>query len=172
VDQPPYSSADVGDAWYRRVLKKSELAETRNDLAQKLKGQFVRPPEGNIRPWSLELSGRLLSISGDVVEDATRKSSELNRVLTKPRYEFRGLFFASVCEVRQCGAGAFDVYLDQTVDDRAHANLVVYDAGVDAEGEIDQSLLLDLVERIEFIAPDAPRLMEIQQRAMRGHDCE
>jgi hypothetical protein len=126
-----FSLAPEDDVWYRWLLKKSEPQPGSSGIIKYYEDMFEAPTEP--RPWFLELSGRLESLSPAFLNDVRERVATLNAKRRKPDLAYRGRWKALTADIR---AANFEVMREPT-GDQAHANIVVEDAElIDAAGKI------------------------------------
>ena len=121
-------------------------------------GAAIAPPRAD-KPWTLELSGRLLSLVGDVEQES--------RDFCTPPRTFAGLMYQTVENLRSAGnsfhrnTGCPTDVIYTPIDqpgrkDLAHADLVAYGPQRDQ-----RSLIQDwLQEFIQYVRPDRCAVIE------------
>jgi hypothetical protein len=141
------------DYWIYQVLQKGVVRSTAPRInAAKLAALF-RPADG--KPWSAEISGRLLSLAIDIREFAQRRAA------TTPSFKFRHLLDISVSEVRKLSG--FDVWLTPNDDDSAHSDLTYSGPSLPADAtsytiphEILMAAADALVQSMQISDPNLP----------------
>lgn len=118
--------AEIGDYWLRVLTNEAYLRSDGTLHNGAFGGKAIGQPDD--RAWSLELSGRLLSLVTDVEAEA--------RAFCGDRMPFVGVMYQSVENLRTDGSAPLpgfptDVVFTPRDGDGAHADLVAY--GPDAE---------------------------------------
>lgn len=118
--------ADVRDHWLRVLTNEAYLRADGIVHNGAFGGKAIRQPED--RAWSLELSGRLLSLVKDVEAEA--------RAFCGDKMPFVGVMYQSVENLRTDGSAPLpgfptDVVFTPRDGDDAHADLVGYGPGAE-----------------------------------------
>ncbi len=113
----PWVLALHDDHWFRHVIEGSAM----NAAAPRVKPRYIQNHLETVegRPWSAEISGRLLSKAEDIEAAATAAATERNSVSIR----FRHVMYVKVGVVRQ--DLNLNVFSEPNADP-AHANLVAY----------------------------------------------
>ncbi|MFZ5693534.1 MAG: hypothetical protein ACOY5F_20050 [Pseudomonadota bacterium] len=117
-------AADADDVWYRIITDKKYLRADGRLRSSAFTGKAIAPPRGK-RDWNHELSGRLLSLAGDV-------SSHAKAFCVANSKLFVGVMHSQVDKLRfEIGAVTSDVRYTPRPDDEAHADFVTYNSTED-----------------------------------------
>jgi hypothetical protein len=119
-------SAHPSDIWFRVLTDKNYIKQGAIHPSAFTGRQIARPDDSKGRSWDHELSGRLRSLSTDVVAEAKAYCAELTKRLKQDR-PFSGVMF---CSVEQT-ATALDKPLSAGVNytplsDAAHGDFTFY----------------------------------------------
>lgn len=111
----PWRRAEDWDYWLRHVIEGDSIRT--KEPRVKVKYLENRLEEVAERPWTRELSGRILSKATNIEQSA-------NQAAAAQGMKFRHVIYVNVAAVRQLPE--MDVFEEQTGEDPAHANLVAY----------------------------------------------
>ena len=156
---PRFPKASSKDFWVRHLLESPDRTVFKNNSGELvinpsyLQDKFKPILE---RPWSSELSGRMLSLtfkegkSSDIRERANQVADEQNKRRDNKKLSFRNLAYAYVTEFRSFKKWKFDVYLDPNKEDPAHANLVIFNKiYVNGSSKISHEIFRDLAKIVK-----------------------
>lgn len=126
----PGQPADASDVWMRVLTDKNYWKKSDGALHNKaFTGKAISPPSES-REWTLEFSGRLLSLSKDVEAEST--------AFCKPPRNYEGVIFQKVENLRGEGNSFHkstgcrtDVIYTPKNADIAHADIVAYGPSVE-----------------------------------------
>lgn len=163
-----WNPAEDWDVWLRALTDKRQCYERVEDGKRKvflhnraLKGKVISPPLEE-RPWLIEISGKLLSLVGDPVDEGERFIARIKP--NKADAVFHGYAYAGVKTIREveripAPCAPVEVMATPKSDDVTHADTVLMlDAGeVPAEAvdvETAKQMLRDwLQEVLEVVGP-------------------
>jgi hypothetical protein len=141
--------ADDADTWVRAVTNSTHVRRGAVHHAQFKK--WLSPPDDPQAGWKLEISGQLLSLVGNIVQEGERRV-EYQRERLKAGgksvpsvLQFCGVLYASAAKVRSLPELKCDVIYDPNPNDNAHANIVVFDKGADEILTVTATLLEKLI---------------------------
>jgi hypothetical protein len=122
----PGQPAHQADVWMRVVTNAQHVTRAGKVHNKAFSGKAIAPPTEQ-KPYSLQFSGRLLSLTKDVERESTA-------FCTPPR-QYIGVMYSYVEKIRNDGTSghppcAFDVIYTPN-DDTAHADVVAYGPTVD-----------------------------------------
>lgn len=141
----PGQQADAADVWMRVLTNPRHVTKSGKVHNKAFSGKAIAPPTKS-KPWSLELSGRLLSFTKDVERESAAFCA------TPPR-QYSGVMYQQVGPIRSDGSSGdpscrIDVIFTPN-EDEAHADVVAYDLP-----ETDKYVLRDwLQELVSYAAP-------------------
>jgi hypothetical protein len=120
----PGSPAEDADIWMRILTHPEYLKKDGTVHNSAFSGRRAIAPPASDAPWSLEMSGRLLSLIQDI-------QGESEAFCVAPMM-FVGLIYQSVENLRSNGSGCTtDVVYTPKPTDNAHADLVAYADNID-----------------------------------------
>lgn len=124
-ENKPYYKAKDNDYWLRHLIEGENKTVFKDPL--KIRPKYLENKFEDVtgKPWASELSGRALSLAKDIREKADSIATSLNNPPGSSGFRFRHLSYSSVKKLRDEGNGAFDIYIEPTEEDPAHANLVI-----------------------------------------------
>jgi hypothetical protein len=145
--------ADATDVWLRVITENKYWKPNGTLHNSAFGGKAISPPDAT-KSWTLELSGRLLSLAKDAEKEG--------REFCRPPREFAGLMFQTVENLRSDGNGLLkgancktDVIFSPN-NDPAHADIVAY--GPTAENKF---VIRDwLQDMIQFFKADNCSVIE------------
>ena len=114
--------ADLSDVWLRILTSRKYVTKGVQVHNRAFGGKAIAPPAES-KPYSLEISGRLLSFVKDVEKES--------REFCKPNQEYSGVIYQVVKEIRNDGASAnpgfrTDVFFTPKPHDCAHADVAAF----------------------------------------------
>lgn len=146
-------AAASDDIWLRPVTNENHLK--RKAIHHGALKKWIAPPDDPLKPWKLEVSGRLLSKIGSISADAVHQVElqKANLIAAKKNVpsdlEYCGILHPTAESIRSIPDFDGDVIYDPT-DDPAHANIVIKDK--------DKSEILTvtdvLIKNLIFLEPD------------------
>jgi len=128
-------AAEPDDVWLRPITNETHLKRTKVHHGALKK--WIGPPDDPAKPWKLEVSGRLRSLVDSISADAIRKvDAQKAKLIASSKkvpsaLKYCGIIYSTVEDVRAIADFQGDVIFDPTVDDPAHANIVIRDKGPD-----------------------------------------
>ena len=142
---------EENDTWFRVITNKDHFKNGRLHHAA-LKGKAISSTEA--KAWKAELSGRLLSLAGDVFSikaDAERRVNLLRERAKQQgnsgnKFQFQGVMYQTAKKIRSFDFMQAGVVFTPTEEDKAHADLISYDR--DAPFLI--SIAKEMVGRFKF----------------------
>src|ERR1051326_7734314 len=151
------------ECWYTVLTNERHITSSGTVHSQALKGRRIAPVQG--KAWSHELSGRIVSLSGDVAAieaDARGRcaNTQANYARTHngvaaSNIVFAGVACAEAAELRTTIRGALRVdvvYTPQPPTDNAHSDVAVFNA---ANNDSDIEAVRDwLLRKLRAIRPD------------------
>jgi hypothetical protein len=149
--------ADDGDIWFRVLTEDDNKYIRKGKIhpnAFKGKNAIVAPDPQKNRPWDHELSGRLRSLTNDVVAEANAYCEEMTK-RTGQTKKFGGVMFCSVQQARQVFEGVIATrvyYTPLPTTDRAHADLT-FNGSVNAAEQVFDKLRLWLCNVVTGLYP-------------------
>jgi hypothetical protein len=137
--------ADISDVWMRILTDRSYWNSKGLIHNKAFGGKAIAPPQDK-KDWTLELSGRLLSLVKDIEKES--------REFCKPPRVFEGIMFQTVENLRSAGdqyhkatGCKTDVIYTPKPGDVAHADLVAYGPTADNKYVI-RDWLQDFIQAI------------------------
>ena len=100
----PEGSVPDHECWYRLLTNSDHVTRDGTVHYQALKRSAFKPPDQ--KPWAHELSGRLVSLAGDVIGEAEARVAKIRRTLTQrnksvpSKIRFAGVACATASELR------------------------------------------------------------------------
>jgi hypothetical protein len=158
--------ADDGDIWFRvltdddnKYIKKGKI----HPNAFKGKNAIIAPDPQKNRPWDHELSGRLRSLTNDVVAEANAYCEEMT-TRTGQTKKFGGVMFCGIPQARQVFENVIETRVHYTPlpTDRAHADLT-FNGSVSATEEVFDKLRLWLCDVVTGLYPAQIELLRHAQ---------
>jgi hypothetical protein len=141
--------ADGADTWLRSVTNSTPARKGRVHHAEFKK--WLGPPDDAEAKWKLELSGQLLLLVKSISADAKKRvESQQNKLKAagKPvpsSLVFSGVLHNKVDAIRRIAVIACDVIYDPQPDNDAHANIVIFDKGLDEILTVTDALMENLI---------------------------
>jgi hypothetical protein len=131
--------------------------------AKYLENKFRRVTE---KLWARELSGRALSLATDIVEKAEQAASELGG---PPKFRLRAIAYGNVQRLRN--HGNLDVFIEPTLGDPAHSNLVIVrepppveHLNAAANSKEPHEIYRQIAARLEVCDPEAIQQLDVLRR--------
>lgn len=125
----PGEPAEASDVWMRVLTDKSSWEKSGSVHNKAFTGKAVAPPM-EPREWTLEFSGRLLSLVADVEKESA--------AFCRAPMTFSGVIFQTVENLRSDGNSFHkstgcrtDVIYTPKNDDKAHADLVAFGPSIE-----------------------------------------
>jgi len=160
-----WKPADDCDVWLRALTDRKHVYEKTEDGRstlslhnRALKGKAIGPPTEK-RPWSIEVSGKLLSLIANVVSEGESFIEQIKA--TKPDAVFQGYAYSTVGKIREVRLNfphpSVDVMATPKANNPTHADAVM---NLDSEASGDdlekaKSMLRDwLQEVLEVVRPN------------------
>jgi hypothetical protein len=148
--------ADIDDTWFRVLTNKHHLyADGRlHHNAFTGKTAIARPGQKENREWAHELSGRLLSLAGDV-------GIEAKEFCEKQQRDYVGIAHAIISALRtQHQHVRIDVCYTPHDNDKAHADIAFYNSADD-----DKEMLIDWLQTVlKALRPDELAALTVKRR--------
>lgn len=148
--------ADDGDIWFRVLTEDDNKYIRKGKIhpnAFKGKNAIATPDQHKNRPWDHELSGRLRSLTNDVIAEANAYCEEMTS-RTGQTKKFGGVMFCSVPEARQTFENTITTRVHYTPlsTDRAHADLT-FTGSANAAEQVFDNLRLWLCDVVIGLHP-------------------
>ena len=141
--------ADGADTWLRSVTNSTHVRRGRVHHAEFKK--WLGPPDDAKAKWKLELSGQSLSLVKSISADAQKRvKSQQNKLKAAGKpvpsvLVFSGVLHNKVAAIRSITVIACDVIYDPQPDNDAHANIVIFDKGLDEILTVTETLMENLI---------------------------
>jgi hypothetical protein len=141
--------ADDGDTWLRPVTNSKHLRRGGGVHHAAFK-KWLEPPDDPQAGWKLEVSGQLLSLIDNIVDEAQKRvTDQQEKFRAKGErvpsvLQFCGVLCENVARIGSLPLLNCDVIFDPKPKDFAHANLVVRDKGLDEILTVIDALLTSL----------------------------
>jgi hypothetical protein len=143
--------ADNDDTWFRVLTDKRYVYADGRLHNKAFTGKAIaRPKPEKNRDWTHEISGRLLSLVGDVGKEANEFCDAMTNATGRPK-DFSGIAHSVVSALRtQYGHVSIDVCYTPLDHDKAHADIAFYKSIDD-----DKEMLIDWLQTVlKAIRPD------------------
>jgi hypothetical protein len=139
------------DVWYRAITNRKHIKKNGSLHHAALKA-FIDPPAVRAVEWKSEISGRLRSVTNDILEDGERRAAlqrEKNPQLSR-HLQFCAVIFTHPDEVRCWTLDRTDVLFDPKKDNPAHANLAFFNKRPDELKEL--AMLNEIIDNLTKVA--------------------
>lgn len=151
-----------GECWYRVLTNRSHLTKARTIHYQALKGRVFSLSVG--KPWTHELSGRLVSLSGNIAAEAAERVEAIRGSLAAQGrpvpsgITFSGIACAtgSVLRTTPLGMVPTDVVYTPASSDSAHSDFVTYQTSSDEDLDPIRAWLMKVLHVIAPPDVDGP----------------